>query len=185
MREQRLKILAMMGVPPSSLQASPLGLSRFPPDLASTTYRPHGSFPNSSSSYSPSMIQHTTSQHLHDREEELRHRDMWMAAMERRIQHALATVGRDWEQQQLQTLFQSPRTFHQYGHNPMMYDLNHEPGTNLYPPYFTGAPVNASAAHVLQPVHHASIQPGPMSVPHPGTPVQYPPGAVAMPVSGY
>ena len=133
MREQRLKILAMMGVPPSSLQASPLGLSRFPPDLASTTYRPHGSFPNSSSSYSPSMIQHTTSQHLHDREEELRHRDMWMAAMERRIQHALATAGRDWEQQQLQTLFQSPRTFHQYGHNPMMYDLNHEPGTNLIP----------------------------------------------------
>ena len=181
MREQRLKILAMMSTPPSSLQPTP-PINRCPPDLAGVTYRPYGSFPNTSSAYSPSMMHQPTSQHLHDREGELRHHEMWMAAMERRIQHALATAGRDWEQQQLQALLQmSSRPSFQYGHSPMIYDLSHDPGTTPYPSYYTGTPVNPSAAHVFQPVHPASIQPGTMSVPHPGTPVHYS-SAVAMPV---
>ena len=184
MREQRLKILAMANAPPSLPQPVPLGISRAPPDLASIAYRPPVSFPNSSSAYNPSMMQQPTSQQLHDREGEQRHHDMWVAAMERRLQHALATAGRDWEQQQLQALLQSPRTYFQYGHSPMMYDLNHDLGTTPYPSYITSAPVNPSAAHVLQPVHPTTIQAGAMSIHHPGTPVHYPHGAVAMPVSG-
>ena len=183
MREQRLKILAMASTPPSLPHPAPLGIGRAPPDLASITYRPPVSFPNSSSAGNPSMIQPPISQQLHDREGEQRHHDMWVAAMERRLQHALATAGRDWEQQQLQAILQSPRTYVQYGHSPMIYDLNHDLGTAPYP-YVTAAPVNPSATHVLQPVHPTSIQAGAMSIPHPGTPVHYPHGAVAMPVSG-
>ena len=185
MREQRLKILAMMNVP-SPLPPAHLNVGRYPPDLASVSFRPTSGYPLTTTTYHPTMMQQPTSQQLHDRDGELqKHREMWMAAMERRIQHAMATAGRDWEQQQLQVLMQmSSRNSFQYGHNPILYDLNHDPaGASQYPSYMTSASMNPpSATPVFQPVHPTSaVQPPTMPLSHIGTPVAYP-GAVAMPV---